>query len=51
VNELIVWVLEMKKREVVKAIKRGFDGDEEKAKTALIKLGILHWAEKDFKWT
>ena len=40
----------MNKKEVVKAIKRGFNHDEEKTKTALMKLGILHWAETELRW-
>ena len=40
----------MQKEEVVMALERGFDYDREKFVTALMKLGILHWAKGRLRW-
>ena len=40
----------MEKMEIVKALERGFDYNKEKYVEALMKLGILHWAEGSLKW-
>jgi len=44
------YVVAMENREVVEALKRGFEENEEKYTEALAKLGILHWAEDDEWW-
>ena len=35
----------MENKEVVEALKRGFEENEEKYTEALVKLGILHWRD------
>lgn len=40
----------MNKEEVVSALEKGFDYDKEKFVSALMKLGILHWAQGKLKW-
>jgi len=37
----------MEHKEIVMAIKRGFDEEENKYKEALQQLGILHWEDYD----
>ena len=40
----------MENKEVVEALKRGFEDNEEKYLEALEKLGILHWADYEEWW-
>jgi len=40
----------MKRKEIIEALEKGFDYDKEKYISALMKLGILHWAEGSLRW-
>ena len=40
----------MDKKEIIKALEKGFDYNKEKYIAALMKLGILHWAEGKLRW-
>ena len=40
----------MQNKEVVEALKRGFEENEGKYLEALEKLGILHWADYEEWW-